>query len=445
MKKTFLQARNGDFYINDERVILRGFAVGSWMNFEHFMLRIPGTEKGIRKAFADVYGEKCAAAFFDDLLNYFLTESDFIFLKSIGINVLRLPFNYRHFEDDQKPGIYKSEGFRHIDRVLELCKKYNIYAILDLHTSPGGQNPDSHSGSETGTAMFWEDTLSQERMSNLWGYIAEKYKDEAIIAGFDILNEPSYVSNTAAFNDFFERSIQKIRTVDSNHILFLEGDDWAKDFSLFNNLGGYQQALSFHFYPGQHVCLCTDSCKRKKEMEDKISRYVQLRDKTGMPLWVGETGGRFPKDRMSEGLDLIKDCLEIFEKHGISWTIWTYKDARSMGLVYPKEHTEWMKMGNEFRPKWQVKEKRNETFAREVLEMIKERFSYPIDEDRMFKNSFRISAILDELHIDFLVKPKLQSIPWNEMKDYPKAFLWENCDYWSEMAEALTPFFKSGL
>lgn len=71
-----------------------------------------------------------------------------------------------------------------------------------------------------------------KRVINIWGYIAEKYKDEPIIAGFDIINEPCFVSDVAAFNDFFEKAIQKIRTVDNNHIVFLEGDDWAKDFSL---------------------------------------------------------------------------------------------------------------------------------------------------------------------------------------------------------------------
>lgn len=443
MEPNYIQAINGNFFVNDTKIMLRGFSIGSWMNFEHFMLRIPGTEKKIRQSFAEVYGKENSELFFDDLLHYFITEDDFIFLKDLGVNVLRLPFNYRHFEDDQAPGIYREEGFKHLDRVLELCRKYQIYAILDMHTAPGGQNPDSHSSSETGVAMFWEDAASRERLTNLWGFMAARYRGESIIAGYDLINEPCFVSDIAAFNDFFEKTIRKIREVDNNHIVFLEGDDWAKDFSPFRSLGGHQQAISFHFYPGQHVCLCANSEQRKAEMEQKISYFTELREKTGMPLWVGETGGRFPKDKKAEGLNLIKDCLDLFEKHDISWTIWTYKDANAMGLVYPKENTKWMAMGNEFRPKWQIKERRNETIAREVFTLLRDKFAYPISENQESKLSFRISALIDELHIDYLVKPKLQSIPWEEMKAYPKSFAWENCLYWEDLCVTLKLFMKN--
>ncbi|HEX2952721.1 MAG TPA: glycosyl hydrolase family 5, partial [Bacillota bacterium] len=85
MKSTFVQAKQGEFFLEEKPIVLRGFAVGSWMNFEHFMLRIPGTEKKIRRTFAEVYGVKNAAHFFDDFLTYFLAEEDFIFLKSLGV------------------------------------------------------------------------------------------------------------------------------------------------------------------------------------------------------------------------------------------------------------------------------------------------------------------------------------------------------------------------
>lgn len=39
-----------------------------------------------------------------------------------------------------------------------------------------------------------------------------------------------------------------------------------------------------------------------------------------------------------------------------------------------------------------------------------------------------------------LVKPKLQSIPWEEMKEYPKSFLLENCDGWEELAELVKSY-----
>ncbi len=74
-------------------------------------------------------------------------------LKSTDI---RLPFNYRHFIDDQNPQHFKPEGFALLDRVVNICGKYNLYVVLDLHAAPGGQNQDWHSDAGLNKAMFWE-------------------------------------------------------------------------------------------------------------------------------------------------------------------------------------------------------------------------------------------------------------------------------------------------
>jgi len=67
--------------------------------------------------------------------------------------------NYRHFEDDMNPRVFKPEGLKHLDRVIDLvgsekcpggrpadvqCAKHGIYTVIDLHAAPGGQNLDWH-------------------------------------------------------------------------------------------------------------------------------------------------------------------------------------------------------------------------------------------------------------------------------------------------------------
>ncbi|MGA2143323.1 MAG: glycoside hydrolase family 5 protein [Brevinematales bacterium] len=416
MDSGFIQVKSGEFIIDNKPIILRGFVLGSWMNMEAFMMGIIVTDKRIRQTFTDVYGSENAAQFFDDYLRFYISEEDFILLKSLGINVLRLALDYRHFEDDQTPGKYTPDCFKHIDRVIELCRKYNIFAILDMHSSPGGQNPDSHGGGETGVSSFWKDALSRERIIKLWGYIAEKYKNEPVIAGFDILNEPAFVSDIDAFNDFFEGVIRKIREIDNNHIIFLEGDDWAKEFGIFKNLGGDQQAISFHFYPAQHVYMSGEPGKRKAELENKLSYFLGLREKTGMPLWVGETGGYFSRGMLLEGLALIKECIDLFEKYGISWTYWSYKDTGAMGLVYPKNDTKWMAWTRKIRDQKRGLTKTNITG--EIFKILEEKFSYNIDDQLKEKLKFRIYSFLDEIHVHQIIKPELESVSWEEIKDY---------------------------
>ncbi len=434
MKKQFVEAKNGQFFVDNIPLRLRGFGIGSWMNLEHFMLRIPGSDKQIRQVFTDVYGLDKANRFFDDLLTFFIDNEDFQFLSSLGVNSIRIAINYRHFETDQAPGQYMEEGFKHIDRLLKLCRYHNIYAILDMHAVPGGQNPDLHSGSTTGSAQFWNDACFRERTITLWQYIATRYANDTIIAGYDILNEPAFVSDKKAFNDFYQNVTQSIRSVDNNHIIFIEGDYWARDFSLFEKLGGYQQALSFHFYPGQHVSIYDADDIRQKQIFEKLEYYTKLREETGMPLWVGETGGLFPANKRSQGTDLIRQCLEAFEKLGISWSFWSYKDAQSMSLVYPKSDSPWMKFVNSLRANWQSKKTRTENVTWEIFDLIYDKLGYDIDSRTREEWSFRLSSLLYDHHAQFLLKPKLQSTPWKETKELPKSFLWSSCDYRQELA-----------
>ena len=91
---------------------------------ENFISGYPGCEFQIRAALADVVGPGKAAFFFDKVscssrivplfspdsrlslqfLEYFFQEEDAKFFKSLGLNCIRLPFNYRHFEGDSLIG-----------------------------------------------------------------------------------------------------------------------------------------------------------------------------------------------------------------------------------------------------------------------------------------------------------------------------------------------------
>lgn len=90
------------------------------MLMENFMNGFPGREHQIRNALHKVLGPEKYEFFFDKFLEYFFTEQDAKFLSSLGFNCLRLPLNYHHFEDDMKPFVIKEDGFKHVDRVVEL-------------------------------------------------------------------------------------------------------------------------------------------------------------------------------------------------------------------------------------------------------------------------------------------------------------------------------------
>ena len=92
------------------------------MNMENFITGFPGHEREHRVAMLKVLGPEKYEYFFDRWLYHFFTEADAKYLASLGLNCLRIPFNYRHFEDDQNPRVLKKDGFRHLDRVVDMVR-----------------------------------------------------------------------------------------------------------------------------------------------------------------------------------------------------------------------------------------------------------------------------------------------------------------------------------
>lgn len=162
---------------------------------ENFITGYPGHESQHRRSMLAVLGQEKYDFFFDKWLEYFFTARDAEFFASKGLNCLRVPFNYRHFEDDMNPRVLKESGFKHLDRVVELCAAHGIYTILDMHTVPGGQNPDWHSDNVSAYAAFWDYRDHQDRTVWLWERIAARYKDNPWVAGYNPLNEVCFFSS----------------------------------------------------------------------------------------------------------------------------------------------------------------------------------------------------------------------------------------------------------
>src|SRR5690606_21458663 len=139
-----------------------------WMNMENFITGFPATESLQRRALRRVLGEEGYTRFFDRFLTGFFTADDARYLASLGLNSVRVPFNYRHFEDDARPFTLKEEGFALLDRAVDACAEAGLYTILDLHAVPGCQNQHWHSDNPTHRAEFWNHPHFQDRVVHLW-------------------------------------------------------------------------------------------------------------------------------------------------------------------------------------------------------------------------------------------------------------------------------------
>ena len=121
----FVQVDGTRLIRNGREVKLTGIGLGSWLNLEHYMVDLPGTDSQIHETICDRLGDADAERFQDDFVHSFIGEEDFRFLKSLGINLVRVPLNYRLFVDESGLAL-RTKGFQYFDELMVLAEKNEI-------------------------------------------------------------------------------------------------------------------------------------------------------------------------------------------------------------------------------------------------------------------------------------------------------------------------------
>jgi aryl-phospho-beta-D-glucosidase BglC (GH1 family) len=339
-----------------QEVRLRGVCVGGYLHLENYMHGFPGAETSMRTALLETLGRDKSQFFWDRWMDYFFTENDVIHIRSLGANVIRMALNYRQFEDDGKPFEYLETGFQRLDRVLEWCEEHELYVILDMHAAQGWQNTDWHSDNSHRHTFLWQDKLYQDRFISLWEEFARWYKDKAVIAGYDLMNEPvshapygrfgyAYQPDWPRFNSLIHRTVDSIRAQGDTHIIFIEGDLYGTRFYGLEEPFAYNLAYSAHHYhpmtrgggayPGKQPNGETWNVEFQRQLLNQHEGVRWARDHS-VPLWMGEFGAQYLEEKSSVAgqMQALDEQIGIFEELGLHWTYWNYKDIGVAGWIH---------------------------------------------------------------------------------------------------------------
>lgn len=300
---------------NGNVLIPKGINIGNWLNPEGYMFLFENASsfRLIDNAFKELLGADETRKFWKTFRDNYITKEDIHFIKSTGLNHIRLPFNFKLFLVEDYPDVYLEEGFKRLDDAIKWCREENLYVLLDLHAAPGGQTGDNIDDS-WGYPYLYESEDAQQTTIALWKKLALRYKDEKIILGYDLLNEPipHFFDNKEELNKllepFYKKLTAEIRSVDPNHIIFLGGAQWNTNFSVFGNPFDKNLAYTYHKYwmPPE---------------QSQVQEYVDFRNKYEVPIYMGESG--------ENDDDWIDTYRKLMDKNDISWCFWPYKKMNS--------------------------------------------------------------------------------------------------------------------
>ena len=341
----FLKAKD-TLIVNEkgEKVILRGMGLGGWMLQEGYMLKLGklGPQHRIREKIEDLVGPEKTAAFYDGWLAGDIRKIDIDSMAAWGFNSVRLPMHYHLYTlaVDEEPVAGKNtwleKGFALTDSLLSWCKADHLYLILDMHATPGGQGNDLPiSDRDPAKPSLWESAANREKMIALWRRLAERYKNEPWIGGYDIINEPNW-----GFEDSADRRGTKetknaplrqlmmdvtaaIRSVDRHHIIIIEGNGFGNNYHGILPPWDDNMVLSFHKYWNPNT-------------DEAIRSFLDLRQKYHLPLWLGESG--------ENKNDWYKACVRLVESHDIGWCWWPLKKMGDNNPLEIRVESSWQRL-----------------------------------------------------------------------------------------------------
>ena len=317
----FLRADNKNIVNgSDEVVILRSMGLGGWMLMEGYMMHtgsFAGPEHKIRAKIVELIGETDTDAFFDAWHANHCRKIDIDSLAVWGFNSVRLAMHYKLFtlpiEDETVPGgrTWLEKGFEMVDSLLSWCAANEMYLILDLHGAPGGQGYDAAISDYDDTKpSLWEDAYNRAKTIALWRKLAARYVNEPWIGGYDLINETNWnLSGNAMLRQLYEDIVQTIRAVDTKHIIFIEGNWFANDFTGLTPPFDDNMVYSFHKYWSYND-------------QGSIQWMLNMRDQYNIPIWCGESG---------ENSNVwFTDAIKLFEQNDIGWAWWPMKKVESI-------------------------------------------------------------------------------------------------------------------
>jgi len=315
-----------------KNIILRGLGLGGWMVQEGYMLQtqpFASPQYQIKQKIQDLIGEENTKEFYAAYKANGIIKRDIDSLAAWGFNSIRLPMHYNLYTpaiEEEKNGeiTWIEEGFTMTDNLLKWCAENKMYLILDLHAAPGGQGNDAAiSDYDTTKPSLWQSEANQKKMIALWKKLAERYKDNPWMGAYDIINEPNWNFTGENKNGCDENSngplrelmvavTKAIREVDTNHLIFIEGNCWGNNYNGIFPLWDENMALSFHKYWNYNTTA-------------SIQKMLDYRKQYNVPIWLGESG---------ENSNVwFKDVIFLVEKNNIGWAFWPMKKIENIAGV----------------------------------------------------------------------------------------------------------------
>jgi endoglucanase len=242
---------------------------------------------------------------------------DFDYIRSIGGNVIRLPFRWERVQPElMKP--LDPEQLKALKSTVEQASRRNLCVILDVH------NYATYRGKKLGS-----DEVPAEAFEDLWKRLAHEFDNPArTILG--LMNEPAKI-DMAQWAAIAKRTVASLRDDGAKNIILVAGGRWSgahewtrgspSNGELFADLKDPLQRtwLEAHQYADHGFAGIKQQCVAPERLQRVFARLTDWARENHQKLFLGEFGVA-ANDECLAALDAMLAGVDDAEV----WRGWTY-------------------------------------------------------------------------------------------------------------------------
>lgn len=224
-----------------------------------------------------------------------------------------------------------------LDTALVASSRYGIRVVIDMHSPPGGRTASND------LAIFNE-LPYQDHWVALWEKIARRYKGNAAVWGYDLINEPvQTVPPPEGGTDYLGaqvRAAKAIRAIDPDMPIFIEAAQWdaASGYAELEPVAIPNVVYEVHMYvpsdfthqgvtgkwtPTAYPGAIGGKVWDKEQLRQVLQPVRDFQLAYNVQIYVGE----FSAIRWAPGAArYLSDCIALFEEYGWDWTYHAYRE-----------------------------------------------------------------------------------------------------------------------
>ena len=291
----------------------------------------------------------------------YFTEADVQRISEWGFDHVRIPIDeVQMFHED---GTRDEEAFALLHQALDLCGKYNLRAIVDLHILR------THNFNAAVKPLFTE-RAAQEAFYECWRQISLELCDYPLdMVAYELMNEP-VADDSEDWNKIVGECYTAVRELEKKRVIVIGSNMW-QSFNTVSQLklpeGDPNIILSFHYYnpmllthyqaswmdlreyngpvtyPGEVVTEeeLSGFSERDKELGKQgigqtygkerfaaeFGKAVEVARRYGIQVYCGEYGCLSVPSNAESRYRWLADMNDVFDSLGIARAVWCYREG----------------------------------------------------------------------------------------------------------------------